>query len=171
MTTRPDQLLQDVADAALGDVDPGERAEGELLVRSIVHGWGGDSDDPLWEDIVRIAREDLLDRLAKAGDRSTLDTLRDIALEQRVEDVSSRVLSLAQPVARGETPAADAREAASVIAGETEQLLEEVRALAEDSELRRRLTRELADAGLDIRFVLGGGEGATSIRLARSLED
>ncbi len=171
MTTRPDQLLQDVADAILGDIDPGERAEGELLVHSIVHGWGGDPDDPLWQDIVRIAHEDLRERLAKAGDRSTLDTLRDIALEQRVEDVSSRVLSLAQPVARGETPAADAQPDASEIAGEVDELLEAVKALAEDSELRRRLTRELADAALDVRFVLDGGEGATSTRLARSLED
>lgn len=171
MTTPPDQLLQDVADAILGDVDPGDRAEGELLVHSIVHGWGGDSDDPLWEDIVRIAHGDLRERLAQAGDRSTLDTLRDIALEQRVEALSSRSLSLAQPVARGENSAAEAQPDASEIAAETDQLLEAVQALAEDSELRRRLTRELADTDLDVRFVLDGGEGATSIRLARSIED
>ncbi len=171
MTTPADQLLQDVADAILGDVDPGERAEGELLVRSIVHGWGGDSDDPLWQDIVRIAHEDLRERLAKAGDRTTLDTLRDIALEQRVEALSSRSLSLAQPVACGESSAAEAQPAASEIAGEVDQLLEAMQALEEDSELRRRLTRELADTTLDVRFVLDGGEGATSIRLARSIED
>ena len=171
MTTGPDQLLQDVADAILGDVDPGDRAEGERLVRSIIHGWGGSSDDPLWGDIVRIARADLLDRLAKAGDRSTLDTLRDIALEQRVADLSSRSLSLAQPVARGETSAAEVQTGASEIAAEADQLLEAVKALAEDSELRRRLTRELADTNLDVRFLLDGGEGATSIRLARSIEE
>ena len=171
MTTPPDQLLQDVADALLDGVDSGDRAEGELLVRSIVHGWGGDSDDPLWQDIVRIAHEDLRERLATAGDRSTLDTLRDIALEQRVEALSSRSLSLAQPVARGETSAAEVQPGASEIAAEADQLLEAVKALAEDSELRRRLTRELADTNLDVRFLLDGGEGATSIRLARSIEE
>jgi hypothetical protein len=171
MTTRPDQLMQDIADAVLADVAPGDRAEGERLVRSIVHGWGGRPDDPQWQDVARIARDDLLDRVAKAGDRPTLDTLRDIVLEQRVADLSSRSLSLAQQFARTETPAAEAEPAASAMADEVDGLLEEVKALAEGSELRRRLTRDLADADLEVRFVLDGGEGATSIRLARALED
>ena len=171
MTTGREQVLQNLADAVLEDVDPRDRAEGERLVHSIVRRWGANPDDPAWQDVLRIARDDLLDRLAKAGDHPTLDTLRQIALEQRVGDLSSRSLSLAQRFARADARAEDAQQEASVIAGELDQLLAEVKALAEDSELRRRLTRNLADTDLEVRYVIDGGEGATSIRLAHLLED
>ncbi len=158
-------IYADVSQIALIGLAGEPYAEGQTLVRALVDEWLSATQVDL-SDMIRVGTADLAQALQNQTPVDRLTTLRNLVLERSVQRLSSRALRLARSVVDQPATSNEVSPTAQQIANEIDSLLPNVKALT-DAALQQRLMRELADADLEMRFVIEGAKGLVSIRLNR----
>lgn len=162
------QLYDHQAEAvALSGLTVEQYAEARSYIHRIVQDWLQQADeDPALEreDLMAIGLEDLQNYLEGKAGASRLAALQFLALKPQVEQTSARAFILATQVYDQKITKEDAAPEAQKLRGQIFQLIPEVKVL-DDPDRKRWLMRELADADLEIRYVIEDEEGAISIRL------
>lgn len=165
MTIDRETIYAGVSQIALTGLAGEPYAEGQTLIRTLVDEWLSATQVDL-DDMVRVGTADLTQALKDQTPESRLTTLRNLALERSVQRLSNRALLLARSVVDQPTTSNAVSPTARQIANEIDTLLPNVQALT-DAALQQRLMRELADADLEMRFIIEGVTGLVSIRLNR----
>lgn len=169
MAPNRNERYQAVARATLGGLSGTAYEKGLELVKALVDDWydGADGIDP--DDLFQIGLNDLETALAAVPQAEVVRKLEYMVLERKVELVSTRAFQLAQQVVDGKRTTTDAYASAKVIAGEIDDLLKPVRQI-QDEDLKQRLSSQLADGDLELRYIMEGESGVMSIRLNRYLQ-
>jgi hypothetical protein len=168
MAKQEDELYEEVAASALAGLSDGQLEEGRSLVEAVVNDWIEGSSEADYDEDVKIGRKELKKALKGQDPQERLLTLRQIVLVRRVNKLSARSLDLAFMVASGRTSPAEAADEARAISTQVNDLYPDVRTL-QDADLMRRLSRDLADSGLESLYILDGGDGVMSIRMNNML--
>jgi hypothetical protein len=160
-----DPYYEQVAQIALPHLDPEQVAVARKYVREIVDRWlnqleEGDGYTP--EDIIDVERGGFESRLAGTSGKGRLEVLQHMVLTTHVETLSGRALHLAKDVVDEKKPRASVLNEAAALETQIEALVKEVDTI-ENTSLKKPLLRQLADAGLEMRYIREGG--AMSIRL------
>lgn len=140
-------------------------------LRRIVDEWLGEADeedDLERDDLFEIGLTDLLENLEGRDNDEIVSSLQVAALKPDVQRSAGRAFDLAVEVADGRTLRNAAATEATQLEQRIESLIPQVRALG-DEERSRLLMRELADARMELRYVLDEREGAISLRLNRHI--
>ncbi|KAB8145642.1 hypothetical protein F8S13_00720 [Chloroflexia bacterium SDU3-3] len=156
------------AEALLEGTEGEQRKAGEQALHALIDLWlDGAQADPA--DVVQIGIDDLASATQGQPPDQRVASIQQTLTRRQADKLVRQAVAMALPVARGEQPAQQALPEAERLAQQIDELLAEVRALP-DASLRQRLLSDLASADLDCRYVISGGNGATSTRLARQLD-
>lgn len=159
-----ESYYQKTADFALAGLSGDAFAQGMEYVRILVDHWLEDSHLVEADDLFDVGKSDLQAALRGLTAPDRLAALQALALKPRVQQTSLRAFKLAQQAVDDPARMAALADEARQIARQVDSLLGEVKALTDET-LKKRLMRDLADADLELNYILGSGEGAMSIRL------
>lgn len=160
---------KEIAHFALIGLSGEQAKEGRVLIQAIVNDWLSQADESDLEDILQIGKTDLAHTLQGQLPAEKLTTLRNLVLERQVQKLSTRAFGLARQVVNREQTYREAKMEANMVNAEVRRLLEKVKKV-QDTSVKRRLLRDLADADLECLYVLNGAAGAMSRRLNRSTQ-
>ena len=169
--TEAEHLYKQAEALALQGIGREESSEARGYVRRIVDDWFRQADEEAGlerENLFEIGLSDLRRDIEGKVGAQRLPALQMLALKPSVQRISGRAFELARRIADGEMTRETAADTAAEIGTLIDGLAEDVK-LLHDEEGKRLLLRSLADADLEVRFVLEEEEGAISLRLNRYL--
>jgi hypothetical protein len=167
LMTDTQRFSQQVEAVALDGLTPEQSAEARPAIERILEDWLEQAaEDPALERqvLVEIGLADLEHLLRGKTGGARVATLHFQAMKPPVQRTSGRAFDLATQVADRKMARQQAAPKARELREKIFKLMQEVKLLREEDN-KRALMRELADADLEIRYVLEKEEGAISIRL------
>ena len=156
---------QATADKVLAGLSGQDYEDGMVLVKRIVDEWFDGAGSINQDDLYRIGLSDLKSALEGVSDSEILNQLGMMVLKIEVDNLSAAAFQLASRVVNGDLTAQEARADAEVMSEKINALLKQIHHI-QDKEMKQRLLNEMADADLECRYVLEGGNGIMSLRLS-----
>lgn len=165
------QYYRNADTIALGGLGPEERVAAQPLVRRLVDSWLTQADEEPSldrEDLMAVGLAELEEAILGTAGGERVAALRLLALRPEVDRTSAAAFDLAIQVADGQTTRKKLERSATSLQVRVVELMGEVK-MVEDENTRRVLMRSLADADLELRYLIEEEEGALSFRLSRHI--